>query len=347
MDTKTQLFFLLALLLSIYACECGKGKDIPDVSEISAPVEIKRFERDLFSLDTVNFEQGLQQLETEYPEFSQLYFGQVLGSLDTTIAPEGHVKYVKGFVTHPSLLKLYDTCMVVFPNTDWLARDFGQAFKFFKYYFPDQPLSGRVVTYISEFTVGGFLYGDNSIGVGLDFYLGESYPYQQYNPMNPNFSQYLTRTFNKDHIVSKSMDLLVKDILGNPNGNRLIDHMIYHGKELYLLDKLLPFAPDSVKLEFSQKQVAWCNDNEANIWAYFLSENLIYSTDWNNFRKYVEFSPNSPGMPDGAPGRTANWLGWQIVKAFMKKNPNTSLQDLIHLDNAQLIMDKSRYKPAR
>ncbi len=347
MDTKTQLFFLLALLLSIHACECGKGKDIPDVSKVAATVEIKRFEQDLFSLDTVNFGQGLQQLEANYPEFSNLFFGQILGSRDSTIAPNGHVEYVKGFVAHPALQKLYDTCMVVFPNTDWLEKDFRQAFQFFKYYFPNEPLSGEVVTYISEYTVGGFLYGDNSIGVGLDFYLGANYPYQVYNPMNPNFSQYLVRTFNKDHIVSKSMKLLVEDKMGNPSGNRLIDHMIHHGKELYILDHLLPYTADSVKLEFTQQQVDWCRDNEANIWAYFLSENLLYSTDWSSFRKYVEYSPNSPGMPDGAPGRTANWLGWQIVNAYMRKQPNTSLEELISIREAQTIMDKSKYKPAR
>ena len=347
MDTKTQLFFLLAFLLCIHACECGKGKDIPDVSAVAANVEIKRFERDLFSLDTAKFEAGLQQLEASYPEFSSLFFGQILGSKDSTIAPDGHVAYVKGFVSHPALQKLYDTCMVVFPGTDWLEKDFRQAFQFFKYYFPNEPLSGEVVTYISEYTVGGFLYGDNSIGVGLDFYLGSSHPYQLYNPMNPNFSQYLVRTFNKDHIVSKSMKLLVEDKAGKPSGNRLIDHMVHHGKELYLLDLLLPYAADSAKLEFTQKQVEWCAENEANIWAYFLSENLLYSTDWNSFRKYVEYSPNSPGMPDAAPGRTANWLGWQIVKAYMRKHPNTTLEELIAIPDAQTIMDKSKYKPAR
>ena len=210
-----------------------------------------------------------------------------------------------------------------------------------------QPLSGEVVTYISEYTIGGFLYGDNSIGVGLDFYLGEGYPYQLYNPANPNFSSYLTRTFNKDHLVMKSIKLLVQDLNGSPKGNKLMDYMIHNGKELYLLDHLLPYAADSVKLEFSQKQVDWCEENEANIWAYFISEDLIYSPERNKFRKYIDYSPNSPGMPDGAPGRTANWLGWQIVKAYMRRKPETTLEELIEIKDAQVIMDGSKYKPGR
>ncbi|MBI5916638.1 MAG: hypothetical protein HY842_14770 [Bacteroidetes bacterium] len=347
MNVRNGLYLHFAIFLCVSACECGKGKDIPDVSGIPVQVEIKRFEQDLFALDSNNIEAGLAQLEAKYPEFAPIFFGQILGSTDSTIAPEGHHEYVRGFVTHPAVRKLYDTCQVVFPDVAALQRDFEQAFRFFKYYFPTQPLSGEVVTYVSEYTVGGFLFGENSIGAGLDFYLGEGYPYLQYNPSNANFSQYLVRTFNKDHLVAKSMRMLVQDILGQPKGSRMIDHMIHNGKELYLLDRLLPYASDSVRLEFTQKQVDWCNDNEANIWAYFLSEKLLYSTDWNVFRKFVEHSPNSPGMPEEAPGRTANWLGWQIVKAFMEKNPGTSTEQLVALTDAQFILDKSKYKPRK
>ncbi len=347
MAFKIWRLILPAILFSIFACECGKGKDIPNVSDIPVKVEIRRFEQDLFSLDTNDISPGLAQLEKNYQEFSQIFFDQILGSGDSTIAPEGHAQYVRGFITHPDIRKLYDTCQVVFPRLDYLQKDFEQAFRFFKYYFPDQPLSEEIVTYLSEYSIGGFLYGDNSFGVGLDFYLGESYPYQQHNPGNTNFSQYLTRTFNKDHIVEKSLRLLVEDILGPIPGNKMIDHMIHKGKELYILDLLLPYAQDSVKLEYTQKQVDWCSENEANIWAFLISENLLYSTDWGKYRKYVEQSPNAPGMPEEAPGRTANWLGWQIVKAYMEKNRGATLQDLVQLRDAQSILDKSKYKPRR
>ncbi len=347
MNAKNTLFLLILTLISIQACQSGKVKDIPDVSGIEVQVDLKRFDQALFALDTNDMAGGLPRLEAGYGEFAEIFFGQVLGSKDPRVAPEGHVAYVRGFISHPNVRRLYDTCQVVFPDLTSIKNDFGQAFKFYKYYFPLQPLSGEVVTYISEYTIGGFLYGNNSIGVGLDFYLGEGYPYQVYNPANPNFSQYLTRSFNKDHIVMKSMKLLVQDMLGGAKGNKLLDYMIHNGKELYLLDHLLPLTPDSIKLEFSQQQVDWVNENEANIWAYFISEDLLYSAEMAKFRKYIEYSPNSPGMPDGAPGRTANWLGWQIVKAYMERNPETDLQELIEMRDAQAIMDGSRYKPKR
>ena len=348
MNTRNSLFLLFIISLSINACQSDKGKDIPDVSDIAITVDLRRFDQALFALDTNDMAGGLPQLETSYGEFAEIFFGQILSSKDRRVAPEGHAEYVQGFIAHPGLQKLYDTTQVVFPDMEGIKKDFEQAFRFYKYHFPFQPLSGEVVTYISEYTIGGFLYGDNSIALGLDFYLGENYPYQQYNPTNPNFSSYLTHSFNKDHLIMKAMKLLVQDLNGTtPRGNKLLDYMIHNGKELYLLNQLLPHTPDSIKLEFSQKQVDWVNENEANIWAYFISEDLLYSTEHGKFRKYVEYSPNSPGMPDEAPGRTANWLGWQIVKAYMNRNPGTSLKELIEVRDAQVIMDGSRYKPRR
>jgi hypothetical protein len=97
----------------------------------------------------------------------------------------------------------------------------------------------------------------------------------------------------------------------------------------------------------SKAQAAWLPDNEREMWAFFLKENLFYSGDYQKIRKYIEYSPGSPGMPDEAPGRTANWVGWQIIKAYMTRYPDTTMEQLIALKDAQKILDDSKYKPKR
>ena len=52
-------------------------------------------------------------------------------------------------------------------------------------------------------------------------------------------------------------------------------------------------------------------------------------------------------MPPAAPGRTANYIGWQIVKAYMRRNPEADIQDLIEATDAQQFLQKSRYKPKK
>lgn len=334
------------LALVVWFAGCADETPVPDVSHVEVPVQIRRFERELFAIDTSDVAAGMEVLQQRYPEFAPLFFREVLGAYDPMLAPDGPESYVRGFLIHPAVRRLYDTTQVVFADFAPLVREFEQTFKFFKYYFPQRRVPD-VTTFISEYTLAAFIYGDNSLAVGLDFFLGADYPYQHYNPGNPNFSRYLVRSFNKDHLVMKTLQPLLEDMLGPVPGNRLIDYMIHNGKKLYLMDQLLPFKPDTVIFEYPPQQLQWCFDNERDMWAFFTSEDLLYSTDYMKWRKMVEYSPHSPGMPPEAPGRTANFIGWRIVQAYMQRHPETTLEQLIELRDAQAILDGSRYKPPR
>ena len=333
-------------MIAASAFACSRTDKAPDVSDIEVNLQIHRFEQALFALDTNDLAAGLARLEAEYPDFSAIFFGQILGSTDSLIAPQGHVAYMKGFLQFPPARRLYDTTQVLYADFSKIEQQFRQAFQLLKYYFPEQP-SPDVTTFISEYSVAAFIYGEDQLAVGLDLFLGEDYPYLQYNSGNANFSAYLTRTFNREHLVAKTLQPLVNDLIGPPPGSRLLDLMVHNGKELYLLDKLLPYAPDSVKWEMTPQQIAWLQGNEFEMWAFFLKENLLYSSEWQNIRKYVEYSPNSPGMPPEAPGRTANWLGLQIVNAYMQRYPDTTLRQLIALRDAQQLLDAAKYRPRR
>ncbi|MCB0641014.1 MAG: hypothetical protein KDC44_05215 [Phaeodactylibacter sp.] len=337
-------YILLAAGLFLTGCMGEEKVFIPDVSDLEVQVEVRRFEQDLFSLDTNQLETALPALQAQYGEFAELFFGQILGSTDPRIAPMGHLPYVRGFLTHPFVQKLADTCQIVYGDFSAQQAEFEQAFKFLKYYFPNVP-TPDITTFVSEFSIANFIYGRESLAVGLDFFLGKDYPYQRYNPNNPNFSDYLVRSNTPDHLVSKTLVPLVNDLLGEVEGNRLLDYMVHNGKRLYILDQLLPYASDTVIIEYTADQLAWCQENEFEMWAYFLEEDMLYSSRFQDFRKMIEHSPHSPGMPPEAPGRTANWLGWQMIKAFMKRNPEVSLPELIAIQDAQEILDRSKYRP--
>jgi hypothetical protein len=262
------------------------------------------------------------------------------------IAPQGEEKYLIGFTHFKEVRKLYDTIQNIYAIFDPIESDFKTSFKYFKYYFPEKP-TPKVTTFISEFSLGNFIYGENNLAVGLEFYLGSNFPYQQKNPQNPNFSAYLTRSFNADHLVSKTLQPLVDDLIPPPETDHLLALMIREGKKLYIQDKLLPSTHDSIIMEVSSQQWDWLVDNEKEIFSFFLQESLFYDSNWQKIRKYVEYSPNSPGMPIEAPGRTGAWLGWQIVKALMKKNPSLTLTEMIQRVDAKQFLTDSGYKPPR
>jgi hypothetical protein len=328
------------------SCSEENIEKTPDFSNISIDFKVRRFEKELFQADTLNFNKELAQIKEKDTEFAEIYFNQILGSNDLKIAPQGEEKYLIGFTHFKEVRKLYDTIQNIYALFEPIEADFQTSFKYFKYYFPDKP-TPKVTTFISEFSLGNFIYGENNLAVGLDFYLGSNFPYQQKNPQNPNFSAYLTRSFNADHLVSKTLQPLVDDLIPPPETDHLLALMIREGKKLYIQDKLLPFTQDSIIMEVTAKQWDWLVDNEKEIFSFFLQESLFYDSNWQKIRKYVEYSPNSPGMPIEAPGRTGAWLGWQIVKALMKKNPSLTLSEMIQrIDSKQFLTD-SGYKPPR
>ncbi len=347
MRQKFNLAIVLISILAITACSNDKRKNVPDVSDIEVEVKIDRFEQALFAVDTTQFEASMAELEQAYPEFSEVYFNFVLGSRNPEVAPEGHLPYMRGFISHPGLTHLYDTTQLIYQDISDIRDELRQAMQFYRYYFPTADIP-TFTTFLSEYSIAAFIYGEQALAIGLDFFLGADYPYWKYNPQNSNFSDYMVRTYNRDHLVSKTLQPLIEDHIGPAPGERLLDLMVHNGKKLYLRELLLPYAPDSVLLEMTPTQVEWLAENEFNIWSHFIENELLYSTEFRKIRKLVEYSPTGPtDMPAEAPGRVGNWMGLQIVKRYMQRHPEVSIEALLNLRDAQLLLDESKYRPRR
>lgn len=344
--TKQALIYkgiLLGLVLfSFYSCSKQEYK--PDLTGIEVEVELKHFEQDLFNIDTNNTLSQLKELEAKHTAFTDIFFQQLFPVYDSILFPEGPAEIINGFLADSLVRSMYAKSQDLYKDLN--GEDFELAFRYFKYYFPNREIPD-ITTFISEYTISNFIYGDNSLAVGLDFFLGQDYPYLELNPGNPNFSAYLSKHYNKDYIIRNTLVPLIDDMNANKADRKLIDYMLDNGKELYILDALLPEVSDTVIHQYSAEQMDWVVQNEANIYAHLIDKELLYSTIWQDFRKLVDHSPNSPGMPVEAPGRTANYIGYRMVEAYMRNNPETSFEDLIKLDNAQEFLARSRYRPGK
>ena len=336
---------ILALLSAfiVGGTSCGKKRNTPDVSHIEVEAEVQRFDRQLFALDTNNIDIALQGLIDSVP-FTEFFIDFILGyrvvASDSTVSRE---EIVRGYITHPEVRALYDTVQQHFGNLDQLEEDLHVAFQYFKYYFPelDPP---EVYTMISEYHTALLLPPEEeAIVVSLDLFMGPDYEIYRYHPLN--LPAYISRTLTLNQLAARIVEAMVDDLVGESKHGRLLDVMVNEGKKLYLIDMLLPNTPDSVKWGYTSGQTEWVKDNEYQMWVYLLDENLLYEDNLNRFRKLVDYSPTSPGMPPESPGRTANWLGLQIVKAYMSRFPETTIRELLSIDDAQEILTRSRYKP--
>ncbi len=340
MRSILKIFLKIYVLTIITSCLSDKGKNIPDVSHIDGDVNVMRFEKALFALDSINIRQGLDQLKQAYPDFINVYFDNIVANAENP--NETWEETARLFLGSPALQSLYDTCMLVYPDLKEFEQEMASVFQYYQYYFPEKKVP-KIVTYISEYALGAFTLEDDVLGVGLDFYLGKTH--KGYNPMI--FPDYIKMSMNEEHMAAKTTETLANYLAGTPQGNRMVDFMIHNGKILYLMDILMPHTPDHIKLSYTEVQAKWCKENEKQIWAYLLGEDLLYASKLRDIQKYVNHSPHSPGMPAEAPGRTANWIGWQVIKSFMKRNPEVTVPQMLAIKDAQELMDKAKYKPKR
>lgn len=333
---------LLAGLAVLFGNCNNDGNDAPDVSHIQLEIKVRRFDQDLFALDTSNLDAGMQQLGQKYPELLPLFAVNIIH--DMTNPQETPVQAVGGFLRAPEVRKLYDTVQQVYGDLRWLDRDLTQMFKYYKYYFPEKPVP-EVNAIVSEFATDAFTAGDSLCGIGLDMFLGENYP--AYFANENTSPAYIRRQFRKDYICIRLAKALAQNLSDAPPGERLLDQMLSNGKMLYIVDCLLPEVADSLKMGYTREQMEGCYANEQGVWARLLEQNLLYSTDARKLRKLVSPSPNAPVVFQEAPGEIGNWIGWQIVEAYMKRYPQTTMQELLNFRDAQKFLEQSKYKPRR
>jgi hypothetical protein len=334
---------LFSCLMTIISCGSNERKDIPDVADVQVKLNVQRFEQDLFNLDTNNLQTEIQALNEKYGYFADLYFSEIMGFKPLYDSTFDYAETVKGFITYPSLIKLYDTCQTVYGDFSLVEKDLTNAFQFYKYYFPKRPIP-TVTTFISEYGVAIASVDETEVVIGLDMFLGSDYQPYYYPPVQlPN---YITETLDRKHITPKVMEALAREIVGVNEGTRLLDFMVHNGKALYLLDLFQPHISDDIRLGISAEQSKWLYNNEGEMWKSVFIENL-YETKLKKkgLLGLVEVAPTSPGMPSESPGNAGSWVGWQIVKNYMENNPNITLEQMLQEKDAQKILRGSRYKP--
>jgi len=337
-----RIFLILVTISLLSAC---KRDNTPDVSGIDADVKILRTENEIFNMREFK---DIDNLIKSHPAFYQLYFKEIL-MFPNDKNQDSIYKSLQMFVKDSLVTDLFEKVKNKYSDMSALKDQTDLMYRYLLYYFPNRTTIPNLYTFISEFGYQIFIFqddgGKDGIGIGLDMFLHPEINYKMIDPDNSNFSDYITRTWNKDHLVKKIADLHVADIVGEAPGHRLIDQMIHNGKMLYITDLLLPSVHDSIIVEYTGKQLEWCQENELQMWSFFFDQKLFYESNPAKISKYINPSPKSPDMPDEAPGRTANYIGWQIVKTYMERFPSTTVNDLIDLKDSQMIMEKSKYKP--
>jgi hypothetical protein len=155
----------------------------------------------------------------------------------------------------------------------------------------------------------------------------------------------------REYIARNAMEVLANLYFGDEEqmqGKTLLEAMVNKGKKMYFLSMVLPDAPDSMIVGYTAKQEKLCEANENEIWKFMNDQDLLYKNNYMDQKRYLDEGPSTPGMPAEAPGNIGSWVGWQIVKKFMKETGGkVSLKELMYKYDPKMILDKAKYRPSK
>lgn len=335
--------WLLSALILICCVSACKHKNVPDVSHIAVNVQIDRFDQALYRLDTNNIQSGLQQLAKAYPTFLPAYIEHVMNFGPYVDTSNLILLQTRMLVGNADFRVLQDSINAHFPKLEALEKDLAQSFRYIKYYIPSFPLPQKVVAFSSVISNYGAVTVDSVLGIGLDMYLGKDFPIY---PMLPDYPMYMVRKFSPEYIITNAVQALVQQAYpGAEAGEQLVNQLVSAGKQQYFLEQVLPETEDSIRLGYTKAQMEWADENELMIWQFFVQQNLLYKSDWQSNMHFMNDGPTTQGMPEEAPGRIGSFVGWKIVKQYMKQHPEVTLQQLMETKDAMKIFSQSKYRP--
>lgn len=328
----------IAGLLFLFSCRSDEEEQgcafTPETSAIDVDITLTSLSD---SLAAVGSKKELVKILDNHKALREVFFKRQQYPNDSAFINELYKRF-----THKSFDTLALEVKRVFGDEQKLKEEFTQAFKYFKYYYPAITVP-RIETVVSGFDTDMYV-SDSLIIVGLDYFLGTGAKYR------PNMYEYMLRQYNPENIVPSTMLIYGIDPRINhiDEGNKTaLADMVAYGKAFYFAKHMTPCTPDSVLIWYTPEEMKGAWKNQDLIWARIIEDKLLYSTSHMLKQRYLGDRPKTVEVGTECPGRIAQWVGWQIIKSYMKEHPDRKLPDLMQSGNPDKLFEESKYKPQR
>ena len=332
-------YILSVIMLMGLLCGCGnKHQYIPKDIE-AVEVEIVRFDNAQLAVRPDSVKQDIEQLYANYELFMPIFVEGILGlqAEDTAYLCEMYAQFLTDTVM--GFAQTNTTAQELFANVDSLQEALNTGFSRLHFLYPEWEIP-TLYLFVSGFN-SSVMYYENIMGVGVDMYLGSDYPY--YNQV---VYDYQKQTMRKACVAGDVLSMyLAYHISYNSKYNRLLEQMIFRGKQLFLLAQLLPNEPVWEVIGYSKEQWDWCEQYEQAIWNRIMQKRDLFKTESNVLSSYMNDGPFTAEVTQDSPGRLGLWVGWRIVDSYMRNNKDVTLRELMNENDAQKILEQSYYKP--
>lgn len=316
-----KIIFIITVTIAFISCD-KKSKEEKAVEAIPVAIKVVRFDKLFFETAP----QDLVKLKADFPFF---------------FPKENDDRVWLEKMQNPLWRELYTEVQKKYANFGPVQKELETLFKHIKYNFPQTKIP-KVITVISEMDYNKkVIYTDSLAIISLELYLGKEHKFYQ-------FPKYLKQNFEQNQILPDVVSSFSIQKIAPVTDKNLLSQMIYYGKQLCLKDVLLREYNDAAKMGYTPEQIKWCEENESYMWRYFIENELLYSDEQKLDNRFINPAPFSKfylEIDNESPGRVGAWLGWQIVRSYIKNN-DVSLERVLQL-NAKELFEKSKYKPKK
>lgn len=293
-------------------------------SKKTEPVKIHRFEQLLFTHqgNAADFDSPLLNY---YPDDSEF------------------MRAVADFVSDPVVHRIYDVTDSLYHDLSWLEEELGDAISKAHEVCPEVDYD-RFYTLITadfgNYQNRVFCYGKD-MAISIDCYtLGHVEEMQMFGVPN-----YIMNLCTREHILPDCMAVAARCHIVLPEGDlTFLDHAIAEGKTLYFLDQVLPHVADTLKIRYTKEQMDWMEENVENVWGWLIQNDALFNSDLSKLRNFLDDAPKTNAFGEGSAPRTSDYIGWQIVKKYMKKS-GASMSELFAETDSRKILTESGWRP--
>ncbi|MFN2396048.1 MAG: hypothetical protein ABR597_10215 [Bacteroidales bacterium] len=295
-------------------------------------MEIRRYEQLLFNVNPFTIMEDIEPYADEFSFF-----------LGEAIYTEAGQEQLYDYITDPFVQEIWEDTNESWEDVSDLEKDLTFAFRYFRYHFPSRELP-TFYSYVSGLDYEQPVkYIDNNVIIGLDMFLGADY--RNYERVGaPAFKRI---RFNKNAVPVEVFRAIAEDMIirGQNMPETFLDFIVHEGKILYFIDCMLPQMEDSLKISYTTQQLDWANRNQGQAWAFYLDNEMFYSTDRQLIQKFIGAAPFTAPFSRGSAPRMGSFTGWQIVREYMRRNPDVTLTQLFYEKDAREVLSESRYRP--
>ena len=326
-----RLFFVI--VLTIFCSSCKNDPLDVDVSKVE--VNLNFINADSMLYNSTDSRRILlnRNFKQSFPDLYLFTFEK--GLKIRTNVDTMYVNQLTIFYKDPYIKELEIELQRNFKTLSSEKQEIKDAMKHLKFHFKKMNSPKNVVFFNSLFSYNT-LATNTDIGVGLEWYLGPEHKLIKKSSIQGLYD-YMKASMDRKYLVRDVVYQWVYAQIHAPTDAKFAEDMVSWGKLLYCIEAALPEKDKAIILRYSPEKMKWAEENEKNIWKYFVEQKLLFKSDELLKLGYFNEAPFTKGLPKESPDRLGQYIGWKMVRNYMEQNPDLPLEKLLKVPFAQIM----------